>query len=137
ARRTARHAGHASEAAVEMLGHGGAQRERALRRLLHQLDPPARRDHLLAPEDVRRAGREAEPAVDARPRELLDHVSTPSGSSRAFSARWRPRAAAGGTPPTRCGTYAMPAAGRTTASVRVDRTVATSLRRNARTPRAT
>ena len=120
-----------------MLHDSGAQRERSLRGLLHQLDAPARRVHLLAPEDVGRAGRQAEAAVDAGLGELFDHARTPAGSRRCLRARWTRRAAPDGTPPTRWGTYAIPAAGRTTASSSVDRTLARSEGANRTRPRAT
>jgi hypothetical protein len=42
---------------------------RAVEQLAHQVDPPARRVHLLAPQRVCRAGGQAEPAVHA----VLDH----------------------------------------------------------------
>src|SRR6185312_4355802 len=122
-RRAARDACHAAEAAVEVLDDCRGEPERPLRGLLHQLDPSARRVHLLVPEDVRRAGRQAEATVHARLGEVLDHASTPAGSKRSRSARCTRRAAADGTPPTRCGTYAIPADGRTTASSSVESTL--------------
>src|SRR3954454_14457253 len=58
------HACHAAEAGVEVLhhrvGHG-----LALEPGLHQVDAAARGVHLLAPQGVRRAGGQAEPAVHA------------------------------------------------------------------------
>ena len=65
ARRARGQAGHAAEALVEVLGDGGVQLDPALDRLLHQPDATARRVHLLVPELVRRAGRQAEAAVHA------------------------------------------------------------------------
>ena len=65
ARRARADAGHAAEAAVEVLNDRVGHRERALRQADHQLDPPARRVHLLVPQRVGRAGRQAEAAVDA------------------------------------------------------------------------
>ena len=56
------HARHAAEAAVEVRHE---RRRDLVVPLLHQHDPPARRVHLLAPEHVRRAGRQAEAAVHA------------------------------------------------------------------------
>ncbi len=112
-------------------GSGRSARRRSGRarscraRLLHQLDAPARRVHLLVPEDVRRAGRQAEAAVDAvvgsAPRSRVT-PSTPGRVERALqraaaAARRRRRA----LPRDRCGTYATPAAGRTTASSSVER----------------
>src|SRR5512144_904323 len=136
ARGAARDARHAAEAAVEALDDRRTQCERASRRLLHQLDAAAWRVHLLAPEDVGGAGREAEAAVDAGACQLLRHASTPAGSRRSFSAsriRW---AAAEGMPRTGCGTYAIPAEGRTTASSRVESTPSRSDGANASRPSA-
>src|SRR4029079_2743461 len=59
---------------------------------LHQPDPAAGRVHLLVPQRVRRARREAEAAVDAVAEELRVHrATTPSGSNAA-----RTRSASGG-----------------------------------------
>ena len=75
ARGARRHAGHAPEAAVEVLGDRGVERDRSVESGVHEVDAPARRVHLLAPEDVRRAGRQAEPAVDAVVDVLADHAA--------------------------------------------------------------
>ena len=71
--RARRHARHAAEAAVEVLDDRAVERDRAVEPRLHQLDAAARRVHLLAPEQVRRAGRQAEAAVDAVARQLANH----------------------------------------------------------------
>src|SRR5690606_36217848 len=63
-RRAGGHARHAPEAGVDVLHQRGRHRL-ALEALLHEMDPPARRVHLLAPQRVRRAGGQAEPAVHA------------------------------------------------------------------------
>src|SRR3954449_2578599 len=65
ARRARRHACHAAEALVEVARDGRVQLDRAVDGRLHQPDPPARRVHLLVPELVRRARRQAEAAVHA------------------------------------------------------------------------
>jgi len=59
------HTGHAAETAVEVLDDGVGQRDRSVDEPLHQVDPAARRVHLLVPERIRRTGRQAETAVDA------------------------------------------------------------------------
>ena len=74
ARGAGRDAGHAAEAAVEVLDDRPVERDRAVQSRLHQLDSAARRVHLLAPEHVRRAGRQAEAAVDAVVDVLADHA---------------------------------------------------------------
>ena len=74
-------AGHAAETAVEVLRDRSVQRNRAVEARVHEVDAAARRVHLLAPEHVRRARREAEATVDAVGRVLADHNSTPRGSS--------------------------------------------------------
>ena len=68
-----------------MLGDGAVERDRAVESGVHEVDAPARRVHLLAPEHVRRARRQAEAAVDAVARELADHAAErlPLGSSCA------------------------------------------------------
>ena len=58
------HAGHAAQAPVEVPHHRRAQRL-PVEPLLHQVDAPARRIHLLAPQHVRGAGGQAEAAVHA------------------------------------------------------------------------
>src|SRR5258706_6174300 len=79
--RTRGHARHAAEAGVEVtdeaVGHFGAPFESGL----HEVNPPARRVHLFAPQHVRRAGRETETAVHA----LVDPVSQ-RGRLRAVDA---------------------------------------------------
>ena len=70
ARRAGRHAGHAAEAVVEVADHRVRQDAVLLQPLAHQHDPAARRVHLLVPEHVRRARRQAEAAVHA----VLDQV---------------------------------------------------------------
>ena len=85
---------HAAEAAVEVPGHRRVERDRAVEVRLHQLDPAARRVHLLAPQQVGGAGRQAEAAVDAVARQRAEHVgcgghaSTPWGSKRARTRSW-------------------------------------------------
>ena len=64
-RRAGRDAGHAAQAAIEMLDHRAVEPDSALIGEFHQVDPPAGRVHLLAPEQVGGAGRQAEAAVDA------------------------------------------------------------------------
>ena len=88
ARRTRGEARHAAEAAVEVLRHGRVQRDRPVETSVHEMDAPARRVHLLAPQHVRGARREAEPAVDAVRGVLADHAaSTPPGRARRLSGR--------------------------------------------------
>ena len=97
-RRAGGHAGHAAEAAVEVLDH---RRRDLLVALLHQHDPPARRVHLLAPQHVGRARGQAEAAVHAvvdqvelgRPGGVVAaHTHTPAGSKRSFTRRISSRA---------------------------------------------
>jgi hypothetical protein len=59
------HARHAAQAAVEVLAHGVVQLDPPLLERRHQVDAPARGVHLLVPERVGRATRQAEAAVDA------------------------------------------------------------------------
>src|SRR5262249_43223959 len=59
------HAGHAAQAAVEVADDRRVEARLRVGELLHEVDPAARRVHLLAPRDVGRAGRQAEAAVDA------------------------------------------------------------------------
>ena len=96
------------------------QRHRPVEARVHQVDAAARRVHLLVPENVGRAGRQAEAAVDAVGGQLADHAaSTPFGSS---SRRMRSTSSVSASPCDRLVTwsssavYATPAAGRTTAS---------------------
>ena len=87
ARGARRHAGHAAEAAVEVLDDRVGELQRPVDEPVHQVDPPARRVHLLLPErPVGRARRQAEAAVDAVGDQLLrdlGHTSTPAGSNCA------------------------------------------------------
>src|SRR5688500_13308746 len=64
-RRTRRDARQAPETRVEMLRERIAEVGASLERRLHQVDPSSRRVHLLAPQGIRRARRQAEPAVNA------------------------------------------------------------------------
>ena len=64
-RRARRHARHAPEAAVDVRREGAVERDLPVLGHLHEVDPPARRVHLLAPQRVGGAGRQAEPAVHA------------------------------------------------------------------------
>ena len=75
ARRARGDACHAAEAAVEVLGDRRVQRDGAVEARVHQVDAPARGVHLLAPEHVGRAGRQAEAAVDAVGGVLADHAA--------------------------------------------------------------
>ena len=61
------------------------ERDRAVEPRLHQLDAAARGVHLLAPEQIRRAGRQAEAAVDAVAREPAQDVDV--GDAHASSPR--------------------------------------------------
>ena len=96
-----RDAGHAAEALVEVPDHGRVERDRAVEVRLHQLDPAARGVHLLAPEQVRRARRQAEAAVDAVARQRAQdvgrsgHARTPAGSKRSRTRSWRRRTGSG------------------------------------------
>src|SRR5262249_13921000 len=94
------HAGHATQAAVEVLDERVRQLDRALDEALHQPDPAARRVGLLLPErPVRGARRQAEATVDAvvDQRRVDGHGHTRSGSgnrpggSTASSSRPRSR----------------------------------------------
>ena len=98
ARRAGGQARHAAEAAVEVLDDRGVEGNGAVEARVHEVNAPARRVHLLTPEDVRGTGRQAEPAVDAVRRELADHAaSTPFGSS-ASRIRSTSAATAGSSP---------------------------------------
>ena len=66
ARRARRHARHAAEAVVHVRDERRRQLGPPFHARLHQVDAAAGRVHLLAPQQIRRAGRKAEPAVDAR-----------------------------------------------------------------------
>src|SRR5918998_4032384 len=65
-----RNAGHAPEAEVPVADHLVVHRL-LVEALVHEVDAPARGVHLLAEEHVRRARRQAEPAVDAVVYEVL------------------------------------------------------------------
>ena len=65
------HAGHAAEALVHVGAEVLVERGFALGGFGHHVDAAAGRVHLLVPEDVGRAGGEAEAAVDAVGEELL------------------------------------------------------------------
>ena len=84
--RTRADAGHAAEAAVEVLDHRVGQIDRAVDEALHQIDPSARRVHLLVPERVRRAGRQAEAAVDAVGDQLGLHIASSTRSASGLHA---------------------------------------------------
>ena len=56
-------------------GDRRVERDGSVEAGVHQVDATARRVHLLAPEDVRRARRQAEPAVDAVRGELANHAA--------------------------------------------------------------
>ena len=64
-RRPARARHNISGSPVDVLRDDAVERDRAVGDALHQVDPPARRVHLLAPRDVRRTRRQTEPAVHA------------------------------------------------------------------------
>src|SRR6185437_12655834 len=83
---------HAAQAAVEVLGGGGVHR-RPVQDLVHQVDPAPRGVHLLAPQLVRGAGGQAEPAVHAVLRHLAQrvlvlHQSPPAKANRPGNIRW-------------------------------------------------
>ena len=100
---TRSHAGHAPEAEIEVPDDGRVERDRAVQVRLHQLDPAAWRVHLLAPEKVGRARRQAEAAVDAVARERAEHVRRRGHAStpRGRNARAPAPAAAGPAPVSR------------------------------------
>ncbi len=81
ARRARGHARHAAEAAVEVLDDGVGQRHRAVDEAAHQVDAAARRVHLLVPERVGRARRQAEAAVDAVGDQLRLHDASRSAAT--------------------------------------------------------
>ena len=90
-RGTGRHAGHAAQAAVEVLRGRGGHRG-PVEDLVHQVDPAPRRVHLLGPQLVGRAGRQAEPAVHAVLRHLAQrvlvlHQSPPTNAKRPGNIR--------------------------------------------------
>ena len=131
-RRAGRDAGHAAEAVVEVLHERGGDLVVAL---FHQHDPPARRVHLLAPENVGGAGGQAEAAVNAVVDQVElrgsgvvpggDQTSLPEGSKRSFTRSASSRAP-GSTGPSRS---TSSAAGRSsTAAVQRRRSASTSPR---------
>ena len=129
--RTRRDAGHAAQAAVEVLRDRRVERDRAVEARVHQVDPTTRRVHLLVPQHVRRAGRQAEPAVDAVRRVLADHgPRTPCGSSSRRSLPTSKAAPSSPRGPVSPGsaraTYATPDATLTTASSRPSSAAASS-----------
>ena len=105
ARRTRGEAGHAAEAAVEVLGDRAVQLDRPLDRRLHQPDPAARRVHLLVPELVGRARRQAEAAVHAVARSARrpsDEDARRGRRRRAHARRAATRRAPAARPRRRC-----------------------------------
>ena len=68
ARRLARQAGEAAVDVLDGLRRRGAA---GLQHFLHEVDAPARRVELVPEQDVGRAGRQAEPAVDALPQHAV------------------------------------------------------------------
>ena len=122
ARGARREARHAPEAAIEVRRHGRVQRHRPVEPGVHEVDPTAWGVHLLVPEHVGGARRQAEAAVDAVGRELADHPpSVPFGSNarRIRSSSIASASADGPCVKLTLGlsslTYATPAEGRTTA----------------------
>src|SRR5207247_1855648 len=93
---------HTAEATVEVLHHRLAQRNRPVDEPLHQIDPPARRIHLLVPEGVRRARRQTEAAVDAVGDQLGLHIASRTRSASGLHTGSRA-----------CSTYAKRGPGRT------------------------
>ena len=75
-RRAGGDARHAAQAAVEVLGDLVGQQDRAVLERAHQVDAPARRVHLLVPQHVGRAARQAEPAVHAVGDQLRVHIAS-------------------------------------------------------------
>ena len=65
ARRAGRHAGEAGQAAVDMLDHFGRRRTVVLQHVLDEIDAPARLIEFVAEQQIGRAGRRAEAAMDA------------------------------------------------------------------------
>jgi hypothetical protein len=80
------HAGHAAEAAVEVLDDRVRELDRAVDEPAHQVDPAARRVHLLVPERIRRARRQAEAAVDAVGDQLGLHIASRTRSASGLHA---------------------------------------------------
>src|SRR2546421_12504878 len=64
-RRTSRHAGHTAQASVDVSSKRCIDADLALRGHLHQLDAATRRVHLLAPQQIGGAGRQAKDAKHA------------------------------------------------------------------------
>ena len=77
---------HAAEAAVEVLDHRVGELERPVDEAAHQVDAPSRRVHLLVPERVRRARRQAEAAVDAVRDQLGLHRASSTRSASGLQA---------------------------------------------------
>ena len=86
ARRAGRHARHAAEATVKVLDDRVAQLDRPVDEPLHQVDAPAGRVHLLVPQRIRRAGRQAEAAVDAVGDQLGLHIASTTRSASGLHA---------------------------------------------------
>ena len=82
--RARRHAGHAAQAPVDVLVQRPLEPDLALLREVDQVDPPARGVHLLAPQLIGRAGREAEAAVHA----VVEQLALRAGGGRR--RRWAP-----------------------------------------------
>ena len=70
--------------AIEMLDEGRRHLGASFDAGLHQVDAPARRVHLLAPQQIRRTGRQTEAAMDA----LVDQRGTGSGRCAGLSLAW-------------------------------------------------
>ena len=91
-RRARRNARHAAETPIEVFDDGVAQRDRPVHEALHQVDAPARRVHLLVPEGIGGARREAEAAVDAVCDQLGLHIASrtrwASGLHTGSRASW-------------------------------------------------
>ena len=133
-------AGHAAEAAVEVLHGGRRELDRPVDEPRHEQDPPARRVHLLLPQrPVGGTRRQAEPAVDAVVDELArdvdGHTSTCVGSNSARMRSARAISARSRGSVTGSGTYATPAATRTTAASSPPRASPSAPGANSRRPR--
>jgi len=71
ARRAGGHAGQTRQTAVDMLDGARIRRPPGFQHLLDQIDPPARAVQLVAQHLIGRAGGGAEPAMHARPQNLI------------------------------------------------------------------